>query len=406
VSLTNVYQYHNNSGGLLRYFYTTLSSLDGKSWNSPPKDDLKHWVNDGIAFIGSDSSDSNAVPVYQFYANVKPSSSDDAKKYFFTLNQTQAGDGWYQSSNTPAFYVYESPDAGLLEFTMWYDAQPQYTFFIGNSSQTGALAPPPGWGAVGWGIGPGQGTQPFYALPGVASLAYTYQSLSLSNVTLPDGNPNVMDTQTLKNTSSTASITQTVSYTTGNTGTVTLALTETIGESSTVKLTFGLPGVADGEGSTTTSLDLSSTQTVSEQVNQSITVSGSVTLPPNGSVKVTAIMYVAPDISIPFSLQCLVTAQVANQNAGSPSNGPCTLLTDLFRQKNPNFNGSIVAAPSLNGITVSMAGNMTGSWAVNTDLSVADNPPAQSSAAGGQGTLSGMTKQISVVRGAQAAKGA
>lgn len=291
-----------------------------------------------------------------------------------------------------AFYVYANADAGLLPIRAFYIDQPAYSYYLGCDPNL-YLPAPSGWQPAAWGP-----NQTFYALPGNVTLSYGFQNLNFANVQLPKGQPSVMSTQVVNNQSGSSTASTSVTFSTSNTATLTLSLTETIGVSDAVTAEAGIPGLADAKETTTVSINIGSTQQISTQVQQAITVSGTVTVPPGGSVTATGIMYVAQNVEIPFSLQCLVTAQMFNHNIGSASQGPCTALTDLFLQKNPNFKGQVSSAPSLNGITVTMAGILTGTYAITAELDVKDNPVGQSDTDANRGaaSVSNVTRQIAI----------
>jgi len=382
MGLVPVYQYRNGMTGYLRFFYTTQSPMDGSSFNSVPQDDLQNWSHntpDGIAFYGCESTDPGAVPVYQYYAPVTYSGGpSDTQKYFYTLNQGQAGEGWYESSTTPAFYVFAAPDCGLAQIGFWYDANPGdpgSNFFLGCLPQTvvtGNFLAPSGWLPVQWAIGQGQGSQPFYALPGAAQLAYSVEELDLPAFS-GGGTPQMAGSQVISNNSKYATVAQNVSYSMSITSTFTFSFTETLSTSAAVSMDVGFPGIGDAKTTFTLSVSLSATQSKTTSTAQTVGISSTVSVPPSKCVQVDGIVYVATDVPVPITLNVIVSAE-SNGVALTPPNpaGPCTALGDLFWQQNPSFTGSATADPSQGGILALLNGSVACSFGVSTELVVTD----------------------------------
>jgi Clostridium epsilon toxin ETX/Bacillus mosquitocidal toxin MTX2 len=383
MALVPIYQYHNENV-LLHFLYTTQASLDGTSFNSPPKDDLANWISDGVAFYACDQSDPNAIPMYQFYApldaNQEPS---DAQKYLFTNDQNQAG-GWTMSSPTPAFYVYSVQDAGLAYFGIWYIDQPQDSFFLGCNPQSaviGAFVAPSGWQPAGW------TPQQFYALPGSAQCSYAIQDLELP--TPPPGSPRLVGQQLITNNSQYASIAQDVSYTMSLSSSFTLTFSETLSVTDSKNFQIGLPDVADIQETITFGVTLNSTQAQTTTTSQSVSISSTVTVPPQKSVTATGIVNVLTNWATPVSVDVVVSAESNGValSAAASSGMPCQALIDLFNQENtsPPYSGTVTPQPAQGAIEVSLNAIINSSFGVNTEFVVADNAAASPSAPAVQG---------------------
>jgi len=390
MGLVPVYQYRNGMTGYLRFFYTTQSPMDGSSFNSVPQDDLANWTNnvpDGIAFYGCEATDPGAVPIYQYSApNQYAGGPADTQKYFYTLNQGQAGFGWYESSTTPAFYVFAAPDCGLAQIGWWYDAisgDPTSNFFLGCLPQTAAsgnFLAPSGWLPVGWATGPGQGSQPFYAMPGAAQLVYSVQELDLPALSSGSATPRLVGTQVISNNSQYATIVQSVSYSMSISSSFTFSFTETLSASAAVSVDVGIPGIGDAKTTYTVSLSLSATQSKTVSTTQSVGIASTVSVPATKCVQVDGMVYVATDIPVPITLNVIVSAE--SNGVALTTQGPtglCTALAALFWQQNPSFTGSATPDPSLGGILALLSGKVTCSFGVSTELVVTDTDCSSSS---------------------------
>lgn len=382
MSLIPVYQYHTNNG-FLRYFYTTLSQLDGKSWNSVPKDDVQNWTADGIAFYSCASGDPNAVAVYQMYAppGMQGLNPADTQKYLYTTDANGPGGGWYQTTGpngqVPAFYAYSIQDAGLVEYAMWYIDQPQYSFFLGCGVQnavTGALQAPSGWSPVGW------ANTGMYLLPAGAQLSYDIEALSLTEG-LPTGDARLVGQQLITNNSKYATIAQDISYSLSLASSVTISLTESLSATETNTVEVDIPEVGKISTQLSVSVGLSSTQSQTTTTTQTVDISSTVTVGPNSAVTVDGIVYVLTNYSIPIVMPVTITAEANGVplNAAAAPGSPCQALLDLFKSQNQSFTGTITPEPQTAALEVSLNATITCSFGVNTELVVADAESASSS---------------------------
>ena len=393
-----IYQYRDGMG-FLRFFYTPQSQMDGvSSINSVPQDDLQNWSYNHPdppgsvlcpAFYGCEASDPGAVPVYQYQAPANvPGQPADACMYVYTLNPGQY-QGWTLSGPasppTPAFYVYGGPDAGLAEYAWWFLVPSvgaiAWSYFLGcyvpeTAASSIFFSPPANWGGPFLlNNGQGQEFQPIYALPGAVQLGYAIQNIRL----LPfphNPSPKLVGREHITNNSSTATIDQNVSYQMVLDTSYTLSLTETLSASVTQGVEVSLPGLGGASAQLTLEVDLSSTQSITKDSQQSVQIDTTVTVPPNLSVTVNGLVNVVSNAQIPVEIVLLVTATANGVTLPAPVGSPCSALTELFLQQNPSFTNSsdITPVPQLSAIQVLLKGILTSTFGVSTETVVIDNP--------------------------------
>jgi len=401
MALLPIYQYRTTLG-YLRFFYTTQNPITNAGF-CLPADDVKNWSLDGVAFFAWDSPTDGAQPVYQYQYPVSGVGGPppDSLRYLYTLNPgAMAGTGWVPTSpnnQTPAFYAFVAPppppvgfagDGGLAQFAQWYMNNTNYgTLFLGCMPQTavtGNFLAPSGWSPVGWSTGPGQGSQPFWALPGAVQLAYYVQHIKLAS--MPTAmSPKLVGSEDLSNFSASASISQDVSYQMQLSTSFSLSLTETLSVSAAQNVSAEIPGLGGASETITLEVDLSSTQSVSTTTTQTVQIDSTVSIGPTSYVTVTGLVNVVANEQIPCYLMVLVTTVSNGVALNTPAvvGSPCAALIALFAQQNPSFTNSsgITPVPQLGGIQILLNGYLTCSFGVNTELQVEDVPPPDPSAA-------------------------
>ena len=120
MGLVAINQYHLTIDGQTMYAY----GISAPSTNS--------WTLDGIAFYGCESSDTGAIPVYEFSAGFP--SDNEYIKYAYAIGDS-IGSGWYPEVQTnAAFYAYGSDaQGGVPVYNLQAIDQPYGTFYyLGN----------------------------------------------------------------------------------------------------------------------------------------------------------------------------------------------------------------------------------------------------------------------------------
>lgn len=307
--LIPIYQYEN-------------TSPDGSTvYGYGPQPPNESWTLDGLAFFGCEASDPGAVPIYLYAFG-----AENNWELWYSTDANGGDANWHVALTGPWFYALASDDARAVPVYEWTNESP-HTHFYGNAALN-SLTPPSGGG---WS---GQSASPwFYAAPAGSQLMYTTQSVTYPKAASSNLKPTpaVVYSSPLKNDSSKGEASQTLSFTKTLDNSYSLSLSDSVTFGGSLEMDIGVPDVAGVKATISMSETTTEGTTWTQSVSEELTMSGTITVPPNSDLVYTCTVMWAKDASVPCTLT--VTAEGKGLSADD--------LTTIFQAANPDFGGQV-----------------------------------------------------------------
>jgi hypothetical protein len=318
--LVPVYQYHSETP-FWRYLYSTDPNVGNG------------WANDGVAFHAYQNEEPGTVPIYQYHAD------SPAWRYFYS-SDANAGHGW--TKDGVAFHAFQEEAPGAVSFYQYHAADPAWRYLYSSDPNVGL-----GWTKDGVG---------FYALAEPIEWHYRFDDIEYDESIRPVTEQDLISTRRFDNASPTSTLEQTVTISGKKSSTFEWGLEEKLSAGAKLGFEAGLPfeGVS---GELSIQLDLGSHQTWSTTEEKEYSFTETVTVPPGGSAMLQGFVDWAENVVTPFTL----TVRVAAKGGGADLTGG--QVSQLFSQLNP---GIRVLAVNSNEIIVSLRGQFSGSYAIDT----------------------------------------
>lgn len=190
-----------------------------------------------------------------------------------------------------------------------------------------------------------------------------YKLLSPPSTTRP---VDIISNEIIDNQSSSATLSETVSNTIQKTSSFTFSLQETLTVGAKATVSAAIPFVVGGNVDVSASVALQAGESWTDSIQKSYGISTTVTVPPLSSVSVHAHLDWVDNISSPFDMSVKVT--------GAYAGGSKKLSADAIKAliENTGFQGTIIATSGSHAVIASIKGSFTGSYGVNTAVTVED----------------------------------